>query len=121
VPGWVLIRPLADLLLAVVERQDPGGHAGGILAVLVERGGHDEVLPGGNVFACVDLLLREADEVVDVMQPVVLHVQGVPAEPRPVREQHAFRAGSGDVDQRAGPSTGILACPLSEPAAASSS
>ena len=45
--------------------------------------------------APVDLLLGQADEVVDVVQPAVLHVQGVPAEPGAVREQHALRAGAG--------------------------
>ena len=57
--------------------------------------------PGGQVLGRVDLLLHHADEVVDVVQPVVLDVQGMPAEPRTVREQHALRAGGGYVHQRA--------------------
>jgi hypothetical protein len=35
------------------------------------------------------------------MEPVVLDVERVPAEPRPVGEQDALGAGCGDVDQRA--------------------
>jgi hypothetical protein len=96
-PGLGLDAALADLLVPVVQGQDPGGHVRRVLPVLVERRGQDQVLPGRDVLRSVDLLLRHADEVVDVMQPVVLDIQGVPAEPRTVREQHALRAGSGDV------------------------
>src|SRR5205814_2355090 len=60
-PGLGLDTALADLLVAVVEGQDAGGHAGGILPVLAERGGKDQILPGGNVLAAVDLLLGDAD------------------------------------------------------------
>src|SRR3954470_19976176 len=38
-----------------------------------------------------DLLPRAADEVVDVVQPVVLDVERVPAEVRAVGEEHALR------------------------------
>ena len=72
-----------------------------ILAVLVEGGRQDQVLAGGQVLGRDDLLLEHADEAVDVVQPVVLDVQRVPAEPGAVGEQHALRAGRGDVHQRA--------------------
>ena len=57
--------------------------------------------PVGQVDRGVDLLLAHADEVVDVMEPVVLHVQGVPAEERPVGEQDALRTRGRDVHERA--------------------
>ena len=60
-----------------------------------------QVLARREVLGRVDLLLEHADEAVDVVQPVVLDVQGVPAEARAVGEQHALRAGGRDVDQRA--------------------
>src|SRR5206468_3924263 len=90
----------ADLLVPVVEGQDPGGHVGRVLTVFAEGGQEDQVLPGRDVFGRVDLLLHHADEVVDVVQPVVLDVQGMPAEARPVREQHTLCAGGGNVHQR---------------------
>ena len=43
-------------------------------------------------------LLDDADEAVDVDEPVVLDVQGVAAEPAAVREQHAFGAALRQVD-----------------------
>ena len=48
-----------------------------------------------------DLLLEHADEAVDVVQPVVLDVEAVATEARPLREEHALGAGLGEVDQRA--------------------
>ncbi len=49
VAGLGLDPALADLLVAVVQGQDPGGDAGRILAVLVERRRQDQVLAGGHV------------------------------------------------------------------------
>ena len=55
---------------------------------------------GRQVLGRGDLLLEHADETVHVVQPVLLDVQGVPAEAGSVREQHALRARRRDVDQR---------------------
>ena len=99
--GLGLDAALADLLVAVVEREGAGRDAGRVLAVLVEGGRQDQVLAGRHVLGRDDLLLEHADEVVDVVQPVVLDVEGVAAEARAVREEHALRARRRDVDQRA--------------------
>ena len=58
-------------------------------------------VPGRKVFGGDDVLLRHPHEVVDVVQPVVLDVEGVAAERGAVREQDAFGAGRGEVDERA--------------------
>src|SRR4051794_12250049 len=91
---------LADLLVAVEERQRADRHAGRILSVLLEGGGEDQVLAGREVTVGDDPLFDAADEVVDVVQAVVLDVQGVAAEARAVREQRTLRAGGGGVDDR---------------------
>src|SRR5207248_578278 len=59
------------------------------------------VLAGRQFLVGDDLLFEAADEAVDVVQPVVLDIQGVAAEARAVSEQHAFGARYGDVDERA--------------------
>jgi hypothetical protein len=41
------------------------------------------------------LRFEAADEVVDIMEPVVLDVERVPAEPCPVGERDALDAGCG--------------------------
>jgi hypothetical protein len=80
--AWLGLDPaLADLLVPVIEGQDPGSNARRILPVFVERGRQDEALADGDFFGPVDLLLHHADEVVHVVEPVVLEVEGVPAEP----------------------------------------
>src|SRR6266516_2497070 len=57
--SWLGLDPaLADLLIPVVEGQDPGGHARRVLTVLVERGRQDQVLPGRKILGPVDLLLH---------------------------------------------------------------
>ncbi len=43
-------------------------------------------------------VLFETDEVVHVVKPPVEHVEGVPAEDRPLREQDALGATIGDLD-----------------------
>src|SRR3954447_4684525 len=96
-----LDAPLADLHLAVEERQRADRHAGRILALLLEGGGQDQLLPGRHVLVGDDLLLEAPDEAVDVVQPVVLDVQGVAAEARAVREQDAVGARHVDVDDSA--------------------
>src|SRR5271165_3413697 len=80
----------ADLLVPVIQGEDAGAHAWRILAVLLERGRQDEVLPRGNVLGAVDLLLEHTDEVIDIVQPAVPDVESMAAEPRPVREQDSF-------------------------------
>src|SRR4051794_33369652 len=92
---------LADSDVAVEERERADRHAGRILALLLEGGGQDQLLPGRHVLVGDDLLLEAADEAVDVVQPVVLDVEGVAAEPRAVREQNAVGARHVDVDDRA--------------------
>src|SRR5215472_5007247 len=47
--GLGLDAALADLVVSVVQGQHAGGHAGSLLAVLVEGRGQDEVLPGWQV------------------------------------------------------------------------
>jgi NADPH:quinone reductase-like Zn-dependent oxidoreductase len=79
--GLGLDPTFADLLVPVIEGQDPGSNPGRLLPVFVERGRQDEVLAYGDLFSPVDLLLHDADEVVDVVQPVVLDIEGVAAEP----------------------------------------
>ena len=71
---------LAYLAVRVIDRQH-SRRAVGFLALLVERGGEQQFLAGGDVLRSSDLLLLAAEEVVDVVQPVVLHVEGVAAEP----------------------------------------
>src|SRR4051795_10787753 len=90
----------ADLDVAVEERQGPDRHAGRVLALLVERGGEDQLLSGGQLLVGGDVLLDPADEAVDVVQPVVLDVEGVSAEARAMREQHALCPGLRDVYYR---------------------
>src|SRR3954451_13835753 len=89
---------LADFDVAVEQRQRAGRHAGRILARLLERGGEDQLLPGRQLVVGDDLLLDPADEAVDVVQAVVLDVEGVSAEARAVREEHARGPGFRDVD-----------------------
>ena len=69
----------------------PWAVPGGSSLVLGEAGGQDQVLAGGQVLGGVDPLLDDAGEVVDVVQPVVLDVERVPAEAAAVGEQHALR------------------------------
>src|SRR5215475_1596731 len=97
VAGLVPDPPFADLAVAVVQGQHAGGDARGIFAVLVEGCGQDQVLPGGQVLGRNHVLLVDAHEVVDVVQPAVLHVQRVAAEPGPMGEDHPLGAGRGDV------------------------
>src|SRR5439155_4772813 len=52
-----LDRTLADLRVAVPEREETGGDAGRVLAALVERGRQDQVLPGRDVRGRLDILL----------------------------------------------------------------
>ncbi len=92
---------LADLAVAVVERQDAVRDAGRVLAVLVEGRGQDHLVAGWNHLGGDDLLLDAADEVVDVVQQAVLDVQRVAAEPGAVREQHPLRPLVRDVAQGA--------------------
>src|SRR4051795_6161069 len=91
---------LADPDVPVEQRQRAGRHAGRILARLLERGGQDQLLPGRQLLVGDDLLLDPADEAVDVVQAVVLDVEGVPSEARAVREQHALRPRLRDVHHR---------------------
>ena len=56
--------------------------------------------PVGTSSVSDDDLLEHADEAVHVVQPVVLHVEGVASEPGALCEQHALRAGRWDVDNR---------------------
>src|SRR4051794_5784157 len=67
---------LADLDVAVEERQRPDRHARRVLALLVERGGEDQLLSGRQLLVGGDLLLDPADEAVDVVQAVVLRGGG---------------------------------------------
>src|SRR3954454_19643193 len=96
--GLGLDTGFTDLLVAVVERQHPGRDAGRVLAVLLECGGEDQPLAGRQLLVGHDVLLHDADEVVDVVQPVVLDVERVPPEPRAVGEQHALCVAVPDVD-----------------------
>ena len=98
--GLGLDLALADLLVAVPQREDPGRDAGRVLAVLVERGRQDQVRAGRDILGRDDLLLDHPDEVVDVVEPVVLDVEGVAAERRSVGEQDALGARRRDVDER---------------------
>src|SRR3954454_7381321 len=88
--GLGLDRGLADLLIAVEQRQGPVGDARWVLARLLERRGENQVLAGWDVLITHDLLGQAAHEVVDVMQAVVLDVERVPAEAGTLGEQHAF-------------------------------
>ncbi len=99
--GLRLDALLADLRVAVPEREQPRRDARRVLAVLVERRREDQPLAGRQILGRRDELLEHAHEAVDVVQPVVLHVERVPAERRAVREEHALGARRGDVDQRA--------------------
>ena len=71
---------------------------GDAFAVLDELGRQEQVVADRQILGRVDLLLEHADEVVDVVQPVVLDIQRVAAEVRAVREQHPARARRRDVD-----------------------
>jgi hypothetical protein len=45
--AWLGLDPgLAELVVSVIERRDVGGYTGGLFAVLIERGGQDEVVAG---------------------------------------------------------------------------
>jgi hypothetical protein len=99
-PKLGLDRGLADLLVAVVERQRSGG-ADRLLALLLERGRQDQVLTRRHVLRADDHLLLAAHEVVDVVQAVVLDVEPVAAEPVAVREQHTLRSRLRDADDGA--------------------
>src|SRR5215475_2506463 len=68
VAGLVPDPPLPDLAVAVVQGQQAGGDAGGILPVLVEGRGQDQVLPGGQILGRHHQLLVDSHEVVDVAQ-----------------------------------------------------
>src|SRR5215467_1466141 len=74
VAGLVPDPPLADLAVAVVQGQHAGGDAGGVLPVLVEGRGQDQVLPRGQLLGRHHLLLVDSHEVVDVVQSVVLYI-----------------------------------------------
>src|SRR5436190_5757540 len=75
-PGLRLDRPIADLRIAVPERERSGRHAGRVLAARVERRRQDLVLTNWQLLDRDDLLLEHADEAVYVMESVVLHVKG---------------------------------------------
>src|SRR4051812_40365405 len=79
-PGLGLDLALADLDVAVEERERADGDAGRVLAGLVERGREDQLLAGRQLLVGDDLLLDHADEAVDVVQPVLLDVQRVASE-----------------------------------------
>src|SRR5215469_4154206 len=66
--GLGLYATLADLAVSVVEGQHAGGHARFSLALLLEGGGQDQVVPGGQVLGRVNVLLGDTDEVVDIAQ-----------------------------------------------------
>jgi hypothetical protein len=55
-------------------------------------------VPGRYRLGRFDDLLEHAHPVIDVFQLAVLHIQGVPAEPGPVTEQHTGRISGMDVD-----------------------
>src|SRR3954453_4515536 len=97
--GLGLDRGLADLLVAVEQRQGPVCDAGWILAGLLERRGEDQVVAGWDVLITHDLLGEAAHKVVDVVQAVVLDVERVPAEASTLGEQHSFCVRRGQVDQ----------------------
>src|SRR4051794_14130672 len=71
---------LADLDVAVEERERPDRHARRVLALLLEARGQDQLLARRKLGVGDDLLLDAADEAVDVVQPVLLDVERVAAE-----------------------------------------
>src|SRR3954463_3945996 len=97
--GLGLDVPLADLGVPMPQREHSDGHARRIFSALVEGGGQEELLAGRQVFGADDVLFGHADEVVDVVQPAVLDVKRVAAERGAVREQDAFGACRGEVDE----------------------
>ena len=84
--GLRLDAAFAHFDVAVEERQRSDRNAGRVLALLVERGGEDQLFSGRQRLAGDDLLLDPADEAVDVVQAVVLDIDGVCAEARAMRE-----------------------------------
>jgi hypothetical protein len=80
--GLKLERTFPDLRVAMPERQRPVRNARRIFASLLERRRQDEVLAGRYVDGADDHLFEHADEVVDVMEPVVLDVERISSEAR---------------------------------------
>src|SRR5512133_257100 len=79
-------RILTELLVADIETEGAlGGHG---VALLFEGGGQDDVAAWDGLVG-LDDLLELPDEVVDVLEPAILHVQGVAAEPRALGEDDA--------------------------------
>src|SRR4051794_25928643 len=68
---------LPDLDVAVKQRKRAERDAGRVLALLLERGGQDQLLTGRQWFVGDDPLLRLPDEAVDVAQAAVLDVKRV--------------------------------------------
>src|SRR4029453_19116866 len=69
----------AHLAIAVVQRELCRCDVV-VLAVLLEGGGEDQVVPDRKVLGRVDPLFDHADQVVGVVQSVALHIEGMPAK-----------------------------------------
>src|SRR4029077_1748810 len=80
-----LDRSLADLLVAVVEREG-AFRTGRLLPLLLERRRQDQLLARRDVVGCDDHLLLAADEIVHVVQTAALDVEGMAPESAAVRE-----------------------------------
>ncbi len=78
--GLGLDLGFADQSVAVPEREFARRDSGRVLPSLVEGRREDEVLASGKFLVRHDLLLEHPDPVVDVVEPVVLDVEAVPAE-----------------------------------------
>src|SRR4051812_48740419 len=88
--GLCLDRGLADLLVAVEQRQGAVGNTRWVFTRLLERRGEDQVVARRDVLVADDLLLEAAYEVIHVVEAAILDVEGVPPESRTVGENHAF-------------------------------
>src|SRR5262249_61746374 len=96
--GLGLDAGLSDLSARVIEGQGADRNAGWVFAIFVEGGRQNQVLAGRQILGRRYFLLGDSDEAVDVVQSVVLHVEGMPAEARAMREQDALGTGRGNVD-----------------------
>ena len=96
--GLRLDPALSYLFLACVQGQGALGWHG--VAVALE-GGRDDHVARGQQFGGLDDLLDVSDEVIYVLELAVLDVEGVAAEPGPVREQDTLGilGVEGDLDR----------------------
>ena len=99
-PGWVLMRASPTLVSPCHSDSIPVATPGGSSPSLSNDADRIRFSPVGTSTVATTFCSIMPTKLYDVVEPVVLDVEGVAAERRAVGEQHALGAGRGDVDER---------------------